>query len=460
MTTASPDSVCVIGAGGAGLAAIKALRERQLAVTCHERGSNVGGNWRYENDSGLSAAYASLRCNVSRRRMEYRSLPMPSSYGDFPSHAQMAAYFEAYADRFDLHRHIRFSTAVERLEPLDNHRWRVTLSDGTGAEYGAVVIASGHHWAPQWPRLPGTSNALMIHANAYRRPDPFAGQRVLVIGAGQSAVELATEISRVAARTVLSVRSGGYVIPRRLFGRPIDLLDVDLINRLPWRVLNWVLVRLARIGGDNAVISLGARPPTHRILEQIPAVSSDLVPALRNGALTVRPEVEALAGEQVRFAGGDAETVDAIVCATGYCISLPFLPPGVLDPDGHSVPLYRRIVPPQLPGLYCIGLIDAPGGLLPLVEAQSAWLADVLDGTLRLPTITEMYGAIDAAERRSRERFPFEPPHSIRCDPHAYVRVLTRDRRRARLQRLLRWSSNMGRSVEAGVSPAMPPKQA
>lgn len=430
MTPATTDPICVIGAGGAGLAAVKALNERGLPVVCYERGSNVGGNWRYENDSGTAAAYASLRCNVSRQHMQYARFPMPASYGDFPSHTDMAAYFEAYTDTFNLRRHIRFSTAVEKLEPTGERRWRVTLHSGHSVEYGTVVIANGHHWAPQWPRLSGTSTAPMTHAQAYRTPDSFAGKRVLVIGAGQSAVEIATEVSRVAQRTMLSVRSGAHVIPRYILGRPFDLLDVDVLNRLPWSVLNWLLDRLVRIARDGDVATYGFRAPAHRILEHIPAVSSDLFTALRRGAIVVKPAIEALDGAQVRFVDDGAEAVDAIVCATGYRPSFPFLSPTVLDVHGHALPLYRRIVAPAVPGLYFIGLVDAPSGLLPIVEKQSAWLADVLDGTIALPGADEMWSAIDAGERRSQERFPLEPPHSIRCDPHAYVRLLVRDRRR------------------------------
>jgi len=263
----------------------------------------------------------------------------------------------------------------------------------------------------------------------------YGPSRVLVIGAGQSAVEIATELSRVAARTMVSVRGGAYVIPRHLFGRPFDLLDIDLLNRLPWRFLNWLFAALVQVGGDGAIASYGPRGPAHRILEQVPVVSSDLVSALRGGAVVVRPAIDALDGAQVRFVDGAVDAVDAIICATGYRISLPFLSSAVFHADGVAVPLYRRIVAPNLSGLYFIGLVDAPGGLLPIVETQAAWLADVLQGIITLPETPAMWRAIDAAERRSRERFPLEPRHSIRCDPHAYVRLLVRDRRDARRAR-------------------------
>ena len=204
---------------------------------------------------------------------------------------------------------------------------------------------------------------------------------------------------------------------------------------LPWRVLNWIVAALASAGRADEAAAHGFPRPAHRLLEQIPTVSSELGPALRSGAISVRPHVRRLDGKHVEFTDGSVEAIDQIVCATGYRISFPFLPPSLVPVRGTAVPLYRRIVPPDLPGLYFIGLVDAPGGLLPIVERQSAWLGDVLTGRLELPPRAAMLAAIDAAEPRSRERFPLEPQHSIRSDPHAYLRLLAGDRRRARRRR-------------------------
>src|SRR5918994_1928350 len=109
--------VAVIGAGSSGLAVLKAVRELGVTVECFERGSDVGGLWRYENDNGLSSAYGSLRTNASSARMGFPSFPVPKWYGDFPHHTEMAKYLSAYADSFALREHIRFRTTVERLEP-------------------------------------------------------------------------------------------------------------------------------------------------------------------------------------------------------------------------------------------------------------------------------------------------------------------------------------------------------
>jgi dimethylaniline monooxygenase (N-oxide forming) len=427
---ATAADVAVIGAGSSGLAVAKALREHEVAVECFERGSHVGGLWRYENDNGLSGAYASLRTNASRLRMQYPSFPMPASYGDFPHHSEMAAYLGAYAEAFGLCPLIRFGATVERLEPAPDGGWWLTLDDGSSRSYRAVIVATGVHWSPRLPMYPGSFDGEVSHAHDYRFPAPFAGLRVLVVGAGPSAGEIAVEVSTVAQRTVMSVRRGAHVIPRWLGGRPFDARDVEPLNRLPWRLLNRKYRR--RVAREIGPVPASWPLPAHRFLEEIPIVSSDLLPAVRRGDVLVRPAIERLNGDRVLFVDGSEERVDHVLYATGYRICLPFLPSSLVSADGRELPLYRRIVPPQTEGLFFAGFVDTPGGLLPVVEAQGEWIAAVLTGQLRLLPQTRMRRAIERAERRTRQRFPKESPHSIRCDPHAYRRLLESDLRRAR----------------------------
>jgi dimethylaniline monooxygenase (N-oxide forming) len=455
-----PDNVVVIGAGSTGLAVMRTLGERGIPAQCIERGSNVGGLWRYENDNGMSAAYASLRTNVSRRGMQYPSFPMPEAFDEFPHHTDMAAYLDSYADAFRLRDRIRFGTTVDRLEPVSGHGWRVTLDDGTDLRFGAAVVATGHDWCPRLPEPPGEFAGEVLHAHDYRRPEAFAGRRVLVVGAGQSAAEIAVELVGHAARTCLSIRGPVHVVPRWLRGTPYDTRDTWPANRLPWPLLNRLFAR-------EVERELGPLPgswpvPDRRLLEEVPTLSSELLPSVRSGAVAVRREVERLDGDRVRFASGAEEEFDAIVYATGYRISLPFLAPELLQPQERRLPLYRRIVPPGLDGLFLAGFVDAPSGLLPIVEAQGDWIAAVLEGRLALPGAPAMLRAIERSERRSRVRFPSEPPDSIRCDPHAYRRLLLADLRRARrrswaygrspVRAIRRNTRALGRARRASVS--------
>jgi Flavin-binding monooxygenase-like len=422
------ESVAVIGAGSSGLAAVKALREEGVNVEGFERGSDVGGLWRYENDNGLSGAYGSLRTNVSRSRMEYPSFAMPASYGDFPHHSEMAAYLGAYAEAYGLRPLIRFGTSVERLEPAADGTWCITLDDGSSHHYGAVVLATGVFWSPRLPSYPGGFDGTVSHSHEYRTPAPFAGRRVLVVGGGQSAAEIAVEVSAVAERTLMSVRRGVHVIPRWVGRKPYDVTDVAPLNRLPWRLLN--LIYDWRVGRALGPTPASWPRPAQRLLEGIPIVSSDLLPAVRHGDIVVKRAIDWLIGDRVRFVDGSEEWVDHIVHATGYRISLPFLSSSLVSADGRDLPLYRRIAPTGVGGLYFAGFVDAPGGLLPLVESQGEWIAAVITGRLRLPPPEQMWRAIERAERRTRQRFPQESPRSIRCDPHAYRRLLQSDLRR------------------------------
>jgi Flavin-binding monooxygenase-like len=294
--------VAVIGAGSSGLAVLKALREHGITAECFECGSDVGGLWRYGNDNGLSSAYASLRTNVSRARMQYPSFPMPGSYGDFPHHSQMAAYLADFAEMFGLRDLVNFRVTVERLEPDPSGAWRVTLDDGSVRRYEAVVVAIGLFWCPKLPDAPGDFTGQLSHSHDYRTPKPFAGRRVLVVGAGQSAAEIAIEVSGVAARTLMSVRGGAHVIPRWIGGRPYDAADIDPLNRMPWRLMNLIF-------GKAVARELGPLPrswpaPTQRPIEGIPIMSSDLIPAVRRGDVVIKPGLEQLRGGRASFADG------------------------------------------------------------------------------------------------------------------------------------------------------------
>jgi dimethylaniline monooxygenase (N-oxide forming) len=435
MTTGRPSRVAVIGAGSSGLAVLKALRDHGVAVEAFERGSDLGGLWRYENDNGLSGAYASLRTNVSRRRMQYPSFPMPRSPVDFPTHREMAEYLDAYADAFGLRELIRFGSTIERMEPGPGGTWRLAREDGEVRTFDAVVVAIGLFWSPKIPDDPGNFGGEVSHSHDYRTPGSFAGRNVLVVGAGQSASEIAVEVAGVADRTSVSIRSAHHVIPRWIGGSPYDNDDVEPLNRMPWRLMNLVYRR--RVARELGPIPASWPVPSHRPLEGIPIVSSDLLPAIRRGDVVVKPAIDRLLGDRVRFVDGSEELVDRIVYATGYRIGLPFLSPELVSATGRDFPLYRRIVPPDVGRLFFAGFVDAPGGLLPVVEAQAEWIAAVLTGRLGLPSPERMRNVMLRAERRTRQRFPGESPTSIRCDPHGYRRLLRSDLRRAGRGRLL-----------------------
>ena len=432
--------------------AAKILAERGIPFEGFELGSDIGGIWRYRNDSGRSPAYRSLETNTSAARTAYRCFPLdgPPRYLE---HGELLAYFEAFADRFDVRDRFRFRHEVVRVEEADGG-YRVTarsLEDGREREAvcADVLVAAGHHWDAHLPDWVEAFTGPVFHSRAYRTPDdpePLAGRRVLVVGIGNSACDIACDVADVAGRVVLSTRRGAHVLPKKLFGRPIDLWVTPLTSRLPVSLQARLLDGLVRLDrGDQRRYGL-PRPP-YPLGHEHPTLSQDLPGLVRSGAIAVAPDVEGVEGRRIRFADGWADSFDVVICATGYHIAFPFLASAILDridpagrgPNrengriaGNRIRLYRHVVPPDVRGLYFLGLVQPLGAIPPLAEAQAEWIADLLEGTSALPSPGDMWASIEATERRVRERFVESRRHTLEVDVFPYTRTLARERRTGR----------------------------
>jgi len=429
--------VCVIGAGSSGIAACQVLNARGIYFDCFEKGSEVGGNWRFENDNGMSSAYRSLHINTSRGLMAYKTYPMPGDYPDYPNHFQIARYFDDYVDHFGLRPNIHFRTEVKKVEPVDGE-WDVTVeNDGEQVtnRYQAVIVANGHHWDARWPEppFPGADEfeGEQIHVHNYREPEVLRGKRVLVLGIGNSATDLAVESSRIAEKTFLAMRRGAYVMPKYLNGKPTDEAGSRLLTMMPLPVQRFVLARMLGLTAGD-MTAYGLPQPDHKLLEAHPTVSAELLSRLGHGDLAVKPNIEHFpGGHTVRFADGSEEGIDLVVYCTGYKISFPFFDPNLVSAEDNRLPLYRRVVSVEHPGLYFIGFIQPLGAIMPLAEAQAEWVADLLSGRGQLPAPTEMREAIADEERKMRKRYIASKRHTIQVDFHPYLRQLRRERKQA-----------------------------
>jgi flavin-binding monooxygenase-like protein len=435
---ASSEKACIIGAGSSGLTACQVLAAQGIAFDCFEKGSMIGGNWRYENDNGTSSAYRSLHINSARKLMSFKAFPMPEDYPDYPSHWQVAKYFDDFAERFGLKERITFRTEVVSAEPVDGG-WSVTVEEARGARrnerYRAVLVANGHHWKPRWPEPPFVGSdeyeGEQMHVHHYREPDVLVGKRVLVLGIGNSAVDVAVESSRIAAKTFLAMRRGAYVLPKFLGGTPIDEAAPAIASYLPLPVQRFFFNRLLKTAVGE-MTDYGLPKPDHRLLEAHPTVSSELLPRIGHGDITVKPNIERFAGgSRVRFADGSEEEIDLVVYCTGYEIEFPFLDEKVFAARDNRMPLYERVVSVENSGLYFIGFVQPLGPIMPIAEAQAEWIADLLTARAQLPSAAEMLEEVAAYERWLNKRFVSSKRHTIEVDFHPYLRAIRRQRKRA-----------------------------
>jgi cation diffusion facilitator CzcD-associated flavoprotein CzcO len=422
---------CVIGAGSSGLAAAKALYTARIPFDCFERGSVVGGNWVYDNPNGLSACYETLEINTSGPRMAFSDFPMPDDYPPYARHDQVAAYFNAYVDHFGFRDRITFHTTVTDVARGPGDTWLVSTTGPDGdhvREYDAVLVANGHHWDPRWPHpaYPGTFDGEQIHAHDYRSGAQLAGRDVVVVGSGNSALDIAVEAGKVARSANLSQRRGQWVLRKFALGRPAD--QVVLPGWLPW----WATALRLRIGAllSGNVAKLGLPQPHHKPGQSHPVQSEGIRAALRTGRVVPRPAIERLDGDHVVFADESRVPADLIVWATGYRVSFPFLDPALVSAKDNDLPLWKRTLHPDLPGLYFIGLVQPVGAVMPLAQAQGEWVAQLLTGRYVPPPDSEVRRQMRADHERNKRQFYSSVRHTMEVDFDHYLWDLRREIRR------------------------------
>lgn len=399
--------ILIIGAGFSGLAVAGAFARYGIAYEQVEADSDLGGNWRH-------GVYDSVHLITSRRATQLDEWPMPADWPDFPSQAQMLAYLRSYAARFDLRRSIEFNRQVRRVSPRAGGRWWVELDGGEGRDYAGLVVASGHHWDRRMPSYPGVFDGELIHSRDYRCPETLRDKRVLVIGGGNSACDIAVEASRVARSAHISMRRGYWFMPKTFFGVPL----VELIP--PWMPMgvqrSFLRAALAVTVGDYR--KYGLQRPDHRIFEKHPTLNIELLQQLRHGRIRAHPDVARFDRKEVEFVDGTRERIDIVVAATGFHVRFPFLSKEVLRWKGEVPELVGGLVSPQLPNLYFLGNGQPRYGAGPLLSKGATVIAEMVRVQ---PRLKHPVGAV-------LQRLGARVPSSWLVDPHAAMRAAGRAR--------------------------------
>ncbi len=365
----------IIGAGAAGLATAARLRRRGLPYRLIDAGDAVGASWRDRYDS--------LQLHTVRRLSALPGKPIPKAYGRWVRRDDLVRYLQDYAADFDLRPEL--GVRATRVA-ADRAGWRVETSAGP-LTTDAVIVASGYSHTPYVPDWPGRESFAgdVVHSSAYREPSPYAGQRVLVVGSGNSAGDLVTELAGVAGEVMMAVRTPPNIVRRDTRGVPSQLIGIAS-DPLPAALKNPMSGLLRRLTIPD-LSGYGLPAPDRDGFSQfqrsrtVPILDHGFVDAVTSGRVRVVPAVTGFVDGAVRLADGSRVEVDAVLAATGYHTGLPDLVGhlGVLDERGMPLVSGGRTLP-QAPRLHFVAIKVELTGVLREAGIESGQIVRSLAG--------------------------------------------------------------------------------
>jgi cation diffusion facilitator CzcD-associated flavoprotein CzcO len=353
----SSDAI-IVGAGPAGLAVGACLARAGVAATILEQAGRVGASWHRH--------YSRLHLHTDKARSQLPFAAFAPECPRYPSRQQVIDYLETYARAFGLG--IRLGQQVVDARPMDG-AWQVRTQDQT---YQArnLVVATGYNREPNLPTWRGQPSfrGTLLHSSEYRDGERFRGQRVLVVGFGNSGGEIAIDLYEHGAEPSIAVRGPVNVVPRELFGIPIQAISL-LQSRLPPRVADLMSRPILRLAiGDLSRLGLqkGPEGPMAQIRRRgrIPLIDVGTIELIRRGRIAVCPGLASFAADGVVLADGTHRSFDAVILATGYRPRVEAFLRGAavaLDRDGAPVSSGSETA---IPGLYFCGFRVSPAGML------------------------------------------------------------------------------------------------
>jgi len=374
---------CIVGAGPGGLVAARAFRLEGAPYDQFERHGDVGGIWDIDNPG--SSMYESAHFISSKYTSGFFGYPMPEAFPDYPDHRQILSYVRGFADEFDLKRGVTLDCGVTHATPVGDGAkdgWDVTLQTGETRRYHGLVCANGVTWHPSLPTYPGLESFAgdVRHTVAHRSADDFKGRRVLVVGAGNSGVDIACDAARAADAAFLSVRRGYRFVPKHVFGVPLDVFLLGQMAPPKGVVLpDDPSKMIDALTGDLTRYGLPA--PDHKALESHPILNSQILHHLAHGDVLAKPDIERFTPTGAIFKDGSEERFDLVMFATGYEYRIPYLDEGLFTWSQGHPELYLNIFHRTLEGLSVLGFVEFASAAYQRFDEMAQML--VMDANIR-----------------------------------------------------------------------------
>lgn len=373
------DRVAIIGAGPAGLATARALKALNIPFDIYEKHSDVGGIWNAGNPG--SPMYRSAHFISSKTQSGHLGFPMPDDFPDYPHNRQILAYIRHFAERFGLIEHIRFEhkvTAVDKQAEC----WHLQYTNPKGStetcSYRWLVCANGTNWHPNMPELEGQASfsGHLMHSVDYHHSRQLENKRVLVVGAGNSGVDIACDAAFAADQAFISLRRGYHFVPKHVFGQPADVFGSQS-KWLPLKLQQIIFGALLRVlEGD--LTRLGLQKPDHKIFSSHPILNTQILHYLQHGDLVAKNDIARLDGNGVVFQDGSRVEVDLVILATGYRWHIPYLPDSALSYQNGRPQTYLKVFSRTEPGLFLNGFIETDGGAYKLFDEMACLIAQAI----------------------------------------------------------------------------------
>jgi cation diffusion facilitator CzcD-associated flavoprotein CzcO len=328
-------------------------------------------------------------------------------------------------------------------------KWAVTLSTGETRDYDALFVCNGHHWDPYIPPFAGTFNGPEIHSHHYLtpfEPHDLRGKNVLVVGMGNSAMDIASELSQkpIAKKLFVAARRGVWIFPKYINGAPPDK------GVAPAWMPQWLVRAMTKRLIVNAVghmSNYGLPEPAHHPADAHPSVSGEFLTRVGCGDITAVKNIKEKRGDKVLFEDGREEPIDAIIYATGYNVSFPFLDDTIIKVENNHLALFKRIFKPGIDNLFFMGLAQPLPTLVNFAEQQARWVADYLAGGYALPSIEEMEKVIDEDEGRDIGHYYASRRHTMQVNFDRYCREIKAEWKRGKA----RAAQKSGRSLSSAA---------